>query len=358
MKILFIREHLDYGGASKMIASVAEAMAKRGNECVIYTYAGNICQVPLSDAVTFVKGTPYCRNRFLRHPLKLMDVRKNIKQINPDVIVSFMPYPSITAIIANFRINKKIIISERGDPYVYTGFIKYFGHRIMRFADGAVFQMEGAREFYKGTKLYRISTVIPNAVTINKTERLQLQNRTNDIVYVGRFDIRQKRQDVMIEAFSILAKDFPDVNLIFYGDGPDENTIRELVKNKGLDNRVVFAGSVSPIETYIRDKRMYVLTSDYEGIPNSLIEAMCVGLPCVSTDCSPGGARLLIQNEKNGFIVPKGDSKAVAEACKRILSDPDMGEKMGEEAQQICEKFAPDHIYAMWDQYIKSVVKK
>jgi len=354
MRLLFIRDLFDYGGASKMIISVASAMAEIGHETSVYAYGSESCPIIIPENVKYIKGTPYIKNRIIRHAGKIKEIRKTIKTIDPDLIITFMPYPSILTIIAKIGLNKKIVISERGDPAIYNGFIKLIGHKIIKQADGAVFQTEGARSFYKG-KLYDKSIVIPNAITIKKMPRIDLEKRKNEIAFVGRFLNRQKRQDIMVEAFVEIIRNFTDITLVFYGDGEDMGIIKESVNLKGLSNRVRFEGSVSPIEDYIRDARMYVLTSDYEGIPNSLIEAMCVGLPCVATDCTPGGARLLIKDGVNGFLVPCGNSYAVAEACLKILNNPETSEMMGIHAQQICEELSPSKIYPQWDKYLSGI---
>ena len=354
MKLLFIRDYMDYGGASKMIAAVASAMADRGHTCFLYAYASETCPLPLPDGVTLIPGKPFLKNRALRHAAKIGEIRRVLRSVDPDLIVTFLPYPSILTILAKCGLHKKIVISERGDPAVYGGFIRLIGHRILARADGAVFQTEGARDFYT-CRLHEKSVVIPNAVTLRKVERLPWEKRKDEIAFVGRFFNRQKRQDIMVEAFALLSANHPDLSLVFYGDGEDIDMIRALVREKGLDSRVRFAGSVAPIEPHLRTARMFVLTSDYEGIPNALIEAMCVGLPCVAADCTPGGARLLIRDGENGLLVPRGDAAAVAAACEKLLADPKKAEIMGEKAQQIIDTFSPEAVYPQWEEYLKQI---
>ena len=354
MRLLFIRDFFDYGGASKMILNVAGAMTKMGHDSYVYAYGSESCPIEIPDKVRFVKGSPYINNRVLRHPAKIGEIRRRIKEIDPDLIVTFMPYPSILTILAKIGLKKKIVISERGDPNIYGGFIKILGHKIIGRADGAVFQTEGARDFYSG-RLHSRSVVIPNAITIRKGERKPWSQRENTIAFVGRFFNQQKRQDLMVEAFAKISPKYPELSLVFYGDGEDLDSIKELVEKHRLTDQVVFAGSVSPIEPYLKKARMYVLTSDYEGIPNSLIEAMCVGLPCIATDCTPGGARLLIENNVNGYLIPCNDVDAIADACERILDNPDEAERLGENAQGICDKYSPEVIYPKWNEYLSAV---
>lgn len=358
MRILFIRDFFDYGGASKMIISVASAMVDYGHEVYVYAYGSVDCPLVIDSRIKFIQGTPYANSRVLRHPMKIGEIRKAIKNVRPDLVVTFLPYPSILTILARVGLHIPVVVSERGDPAIYKGFIRYIGHKIISKADGAVFQTEGAREFYIGTQLFKKSTIIPNAVTIMKTKRLTSIERKKEIAFVGRFQIVQKRQDVMIDALKIIVSKHPDYILSFYGSGEDENKIRRLVIDNDLSENVLFHGAVSPIEDFIKDKMIYVLTSDYEGIPNSLMEAMCLGLPCISTDCTPGGARLLISNKENGLLVPRDDAKAVAEACCELIEHPDMADKIGENAQKICDLYAPSVIYEKWNCYLEQIVNK
>ena len=100
---------------------------------------------------------------------------------------------------------------------------------------------------------------------------------------------------------------------------------------------------------------MFVMTSDYEGIPNALAEAMSLGLPCISTDCSPGGAALLMENGKNGLLVPVGDSDKLAEAMREYMDDPEFAEQMGRNAINIADTFSQEKILDQWISFIERV---
>ena len=134
--------------------------------------------------------------------------------------------------------------------------------------------------------------------------------------------------------------------------------IRQMAESLGVSDRVDFKGLVRDIPNAIRKAKMFVMTSDYEGLPNALIEAMAVGLPCVSTDCSPGGAAELIESGVNGLIVPCGDAGSIASAICTLLNNTETAYQYGLEAQKIIEKLAPEVIYETWRQYIDNLIKK
>ena len=228
-------------------------------------------------------------------------------------------------------------------------------------ADGVVFQTEGARAHFPG-KIYDNSTVIPNpavikpAVAENLSKYLHTcEERDNRIVSVGRLSIVQKRQDVLLGAFRIVYEKYPQMQLVLYGDGEDREKIRALAEEMGLADCVVLAGNTNQVEENICTARAFVLTSDYEGIPNALIEALSVGVPAVSTDCSPGGAALLIRDGENGFLVPRGDAQAVADRLLKVVEEPQLADHFSAEGPKIIEEFSEDRIADLWEQYFKSI---
>ena len=100
-----------------------------------------------------------------------------------------------------------------------------------------------------------------------------------------------------------------------------------------------------------------MLSSVYEGMPNALMEAMAMGLPCISSDCPPGGPRTLIEEGKNGLLFPVGDVEALSKAMVRILDDPEAAEKMGRKAAEKTSAYTSENITAMWIEYAESVIK-
>ena len=156
---------------------------------------------------------------------------------------------------------------------------------------------------------------------------------------------------------AVNSKRFGDVKLNFYGSGPDEDNIKKSVEELGINSNVIFHGKVSSPETELLKNDIYLITSDYEGIPNSLIEAMSIGMPCIATDCSPGGAALLVEHEKNGILVPCGDWRAVADAVIHWIENPRMAADCGKNATMICEKFSAEVIIEKWNRYIYKIVK-
>lgn len=358
MKILFVIDSINYAGASKMLVETANAMSCYDHNVAIFSYANNLALKKISSRVKYFPGKSYINNKYLRHFLKIFSIRKIIKEFRPDIVISFMPYPGILSVLASLGLKNKTIFCERGDPAVYKGFIKLFGHRILNHSTGAVFQTEGARFFYKNKRLYDDSVIIPNPISVVPERCFPLSERNNEIALVARLSVKQKRQDIAFMAFKKVLSRYNDLHLVLYGDGEDEEYLRKLSKDLGIDCNVVFKGKVDNIRSLLIKTRLLLLTSDYEGIPNALLEGMALGLPCISTDCSPGGARLIIDNNINGIIVPCGDVDAIAKAIISVIENPTVSEQLGREAVNKMKDFSPERIFDMWNNYLLTFCDK
>lgn len=355
MRVFFITPSVGYGGAAKMLSFVANELSKRGHQVGIINLnltTNEVCQTVDGEIKIFnVNGKAMGRLGQLR------EICRIAKREKADVLIGFTVNPNLYACLAGKVLGIPSIMSERGDPN--RTFEKNWRNRLLRWlinrSTGAVFQTAGAGTFY-GKGLQRRGTVIPNPIFIKgDIPAVNMEDREKSVVSVGRFDNRQKRNDVMIDAFSRFSQQHPQYILKLYGDGPDEDRIRQWSREKGVADKVLFMGRTSqPMQDTCRDG-MFLITSDYEGISNALLEAMAVGLPCVSTDHTPGGARLLIQHGENGLLAPVGDARALADAMCRFAEDPALAAACGESAKLVTERFHPDRIIDQWEAYCKKV---
>ena len=177
--------------------------------------------------------------------------------------------------------------------------------------------------------------------------------RENEIVTVGRLE-NAKNQKMLIQAFSVITKNFPELVLKIYGEGTLQQELQEEINHLGLADKAFLMGKTSKVAEAIAKARIFVLPSNVEGMPNALIEAMCLGLPVVSTDCPCGGPRALIQEGKNGILVPVGNVHSLVQALMKILKDRDLEERLGNEAHKILDIYSPDKVYESWKTFIES----
>ena len=155
----------------------------------------------------------------------------------------------------------------------------------------------------------------------------------------------------------IISKDeLPDdCKLIIYGEGKLRENLEKLIKMKGMEKDIFLPGSQKNVMDLINGSALFVLTSNYEGFPNALLEAMAIGLPVISTNFYTGIAKELIKNE-NGIIVPVNDEQKLAKAIVRIMNDKQLRKIMKKNNVKLCKKFDVNNIASIWIDYIKKAV--
>lgn len=355
MKIMFCISCLNYGGAEKNLCIVANDMAQKGHDVVICNFNTAPTVQKLDERICVIDMPRYTKKGIKRFQ-QFAFVRKNMKKEKPSVVVSFLAFPNFFSIVAGKLTKIPVIVSERGDPYRVTSKIGKWMYSKYVMAAGAVFQTEMARDYFPES-LRKKSIVIANPVVLkDDTIFADYEKTEKTIAFSARFEVAQKRQDVMLEAFKQVLQKHSEYVLKFYGDGQDEQNMKEYAKTLGISENVHFCGVSKQVLRDISSAELFVLSSDFEGIPNALLEAMSIGLPCISTDCSPGGARMLINDGENGLIVPCGDAGALSEAICRMIEDREFAIKCGREASKVRERFALEIILSEWEGYIEKVI--
>lgn len=357
-RMLFITASLSFGGAAKMLAFVAEAMLERGHEVHIANLltTANVTNYEreiAANAKIYQVGKEVGTNK-LKVLKALVDIARAVRA---DVVIGFTLFPNMYASIVGKMLRIPSIMSERGDPQrtgVGRGLKGKLILDIINGCSGGVFQTEGARSVY-GQGLVRRSTVIPNPIFIDdEVPFIPYEQREKSVVSVGRLDNFQKRYDVMLKAFQLFSKKHPEYVLKLYGRGNDEKQIAKWAEELCIADKVRFMGlTTQPMKDIVGDS-IFLMTSDFEGISNALLEAMAVGLPCVSTDHSPGGARMLIQDHNNGLLAPVEDVQKLAAALNEFADQPELAAKCGTNAKNVVERFAPAHIIDLWENYLLS----
>lgn len=353
MKCLFVAPGMLFGGAERVMSILANEWGKSNVETtILVTETEAISKYSLSDKVTIIG----CHEEKERARIPQFTVIKKVRDIckewKPDVVISF--YNDLCALTALGIIGLHIplIYSERNDPKRTNQRLldRLYRKIVECMADKIVFQTAGAQRCYS-KRVQEKSTVILNPVNTNGFSRHDFSCEKSEIVSVGRLEA-QKNQKLLIDAFELIASDFPEYQLTIYGEGSLRKELEDYIKAKGLQERVFLPGNKNNIQEHIKDASLFVLSSDYEGIPNALIEAMAIGLPCVSTDCSPGGARELIKEGVNGLITPCGDARKLSDAMRMLLSNKAYAKVCGIKALKIRKKTDVKQISTDWLRYI------
>lgn len=356
MKITFFIGGLSGGGAERVTCNLANFLANRGHEIKVLTMSDDKPSYTIDNKVQRIPLliTSERKNIIYNSVLRLYRIVNHLRKSKVDAYVVMLPVTTILLLRLRFLTKAKVIAAERVDPAQYPVKKQKQLKYLARKADGWVFQIEEERNWYGDATGKAKVSIIPNAINPDFIKPAYGGKRQKVIVTAGRLT-EQKNHLLLIKAFAQIYSKFPDHKLIIYGDGPLKEKLLKTTNELSVENDVVLAGYTTSIGEKIKDASLFVLSSDFEGMPNALMEAMVLGLPCVSTDCDGGGAKFLIENEKNGLLVPKGDVDAIVAAMERMLADREFAERCGQEAHKICERLAPERIYEEWELFIEKI---
>ena len=358
MKIVFYTASLGKGGAERVLNHLSNYFSGKNDVTVIlerplieYKVDDNVKIITLEKNLNKSYNFITKKLRFLTYYFKL---KKHLKKIKPDVIVGFLAVPAFTALLAKPK-KSKMIVSVRNDPKSeYTTFLKKFLMKsLYPKADGFVFQTKEAQDYFKNIISCK-QTIIFNPISSDFLHTKCVDNRENKIVSVGRLHW-QKNYPLLIDAFEVISKKYNNYKLFIFGEGEERKKIEELIDSKNLSDKIVLAGNVNNVKDNIINSKLFVMTSDFEGMPNSLIEAMVLGLPVISTDCPCGGPRELILNEENGMLVEVGNKEALVNAMDKILSNEKFASYLGDNAKNIIKKVDPNYIDNQWEEFIFNI---
>lgn len=348
MEIIFVVSAINGGGAERVLVTLANRFASQGDSVTILMTAGTESAYSLAPEVQALSiGQPSHGNPLVQAK-RLFRMRKYFKEQSGSYIVSFSTTINLYTILASLGLKNRVVVSERNDPN-RCGY-KWLRNFIYGFGKGFVFQTEDAANCFP-ERIRKKGTVIPNPIRTNLPE-IYCGVREKKIAAAGRLE-PQKNQSLLLDAFAGFHKKYPDYELHIFGRGKLENELREQAKRLLLEDKVIFEGFRSDILEMIRTYGMYVLCSDYEGISNSLMEAMALGLPCISTDCPIGGSRLCIQDGENGLLVPTGDVDTLRRAMERLAEETETAKQLGQRAALVRETFAEDKIADIWHRFIE-----
>ena len=377
-KIMFHINSLGKGGAERVVSLLSGEFVKDHIQVVIATEWVEAEEYPVSEQIRRIHvGLDEKQEQasaLAKQWYRVANLRKAIKEEKPDMVLSFCIKANYRATMATVGMKVPVITSVRSDPKIdYVGKKNQIVNKLFfNRAEGCVFQTEEAQSFFDEV-LQKKSTIICNPVN-EKFLNEKRQAPVKKIACVGRL-VRSKNQMLLVKAFEEVLKKHPDYQLYFYGDGSNDECKELLIdyvnkteitvdfekqndatKKLCLKDAVHFMGISNTLEKDIADASMFVLPSDYEGMPNALMEAMTLGLPSISTDCPCGGSRYWIEHKVNGQLFPVGDAMALTEAILYYIEHPETAEEMGKKAREKLQSATLDKVYAEWKNYMEQVM--
>lgn len=359
MKIAFYINAIHEGGAERVMVNLASNFVNAGDDVILITSFKDTWEYPYSKKIKryILEKNGVSSSKFKRNIFRILELRKVLKKETPDCIVSFMAEPNYRAIIASRGLKIKTIISVRNDPNKeYPGKIgKFLGRFLLPIADGCVFQTAEAQQWFP-KKLQNKSKIIYNAVKEDFFE-VERHVEKNTVVTCGRLE-EQKNHRLLINAFELVLRKHPDTKLFIYGEGKLKGDLTELIINKGIENNVYLCGNSNNVPKILSEAEIFVLPSDYEGMPNALMEALASGVPCISTDCPCGGPKSLITDKINGRLISVNNEKQLVNTLNELLENKGIAEELGIEAHKRAFNFTPSKINETWHKYMESIVSK
>lgn len=356
MKLAIMIPSLNTGGAERTAVSLANWLARNKNIDVYLINPGKDDNNYIIDEKVnyFYNVNKISRIKFYFKTISFLKEKKI------DIIFEMLFTPLRSALIYKFLFNHNCIIigSERANPAKYSnykGFIR--SHICPYLCDNYIFQTQIVKNMFS-PKIQLKSVVIPNAISNPEVYNIKKDKEKKEkvIVSVGRLT-EQKGFDVLIKAFSKIVKKHSDYKLEIYGNGPLKEKLKNLIEEMSLEQYVSLKGNSSNIIEKIYDKDIFVLCSRYEGMPNALMEAMAIGLPCISTDCIAGPSEL-IKNLYNGILVPVDDIDSIEKSLNLLIENQKLKNELGSNAKKIMESHDIDFIYNQFYKYFELLYER
>lgn len=391
MKIIYLLASLGSGGAERVVSLLANRMCEDGHSIQIVCLKYNDVYYTLHDKIKVVAATEHASNRIM----ELFWLRKYIQKEKPDVVIPFTEGVYCFTILALLGTRIPIIASERLDPAAMSLPRKFLKRLLLPYADWLVVQTESIKAYFP-KRIQKKTSVIYNPVNDEVFENPRMDSRVqsskckgtasydysshdfchnsskqtsltdlvvpkiqssklNRIISVARL-YPQKNQKMMIEAFAQIADEFPDWQLVIFGEGPLRSSLELIVKSLQLEGRVLLPGRTEHVVEELRKSKIFCLSSDYEGMSNSMIEAICVGLPIVTTNVS--GVKELVDDNINGFVVECGNVDRMCSALSSLMGNESLMNCFAQKSFERRRLFQMDVVNNKWNSLINQVSKK
>lgn len=359
LTILFYINVINGGGAARVMVNLSKQFCEHSYKVLLVTSYRAEGEYELSPQVIrySLEDAQIEQSRVKKNLSRIRKLRRIIVDEKVDVVVTFMLESNFRGLLATLGLPTCNIVSVRNAPEIeYKGHLnKIVARYLLPQADGCVFQTEEAKSWFP-RKLTDKSRVISNPI-VSDFFLVKRNPKDKLIVSCGRLT-KQKNQEMLINAFAEVNKSISGALLYIFGEGNLQEHLLKRISDLGLEDKVFLKGQTSDVKNVLSEADLFVLSSDYEGMPNALMEAMAVGVPCISTDCPCGGPRMLIKNGENGILVSPGNVDELASSIVKVLSDQHMKIKLGENAKKSVVEYKPERIFGEWEEYVRNICEK
>lgn len=350
MKILISVSSLQIGGEQRVVNILANYFVNHGIDVTIFVLSGKVeKQFKFDERVKIIYGNT--QRKKMKNIYRIYILRNLIKKEKYNLVIGFAIIPSILCTLASQGICPSII-TERNDPAIYSLKMKCARYIAYHFSDTGIFQTKNASDYFPYLKN---KFVIPNPLNSNILPNIFEGERKKRIVNTSRL-VPEKNQKMLLYAFSELHTKYPDYSLEFYGDGPERDNLINLSVELKINDKVRIYPATNNILDTIRDSSIFVLTSNHEGFPNALAEALAIGIPCISTDCRIGGPHDMIVDNENGMLFPVGNTKELKNKLDILLEDNNLQMKFSKASINIRHELSVEKISEQWIDIMKNMI--
>lgn len=341
LDVLFVCNGLAGGGAERVVSLLANGFTANGKRVGVAVYNERDNEYPLSPEVIKDYGPtghgPLAKCRRLGW-------LRGIVRGNPSAnVIAFEYFVNMQVILACWGLPNKVIVSERNDPARVGVGKEPMRTRLYRRADLLVCQTEDAANYF--------STVPKKRIILNPLKeslpKPYAGARSKRVVSFCRLE-PQKNLPMLLRAFSRFLQNHEGWSLEVYGNGSQKDGLVSLADSLGISEQVAVSPGRPDVHEVVLDAGMFVLPSDYEGLSNSMLEAMAIGLPVLCTDCPCGGAHMVINDHENGLLLPVGDEDGLVSAMREIADNPDLARRIGAKAAEIRDRLAIESVVRDW----------
>lgn len=355
---------LSAGGAERVLSDLANAWAEEGYKVTLVTLASqdekpfyelssqiNLLQL---NQLTSEKANIFTRLKNIYK--RVLALRRTFKQLQPDLIISFVDVMNITSLLAARGLRIPVVVAERTHPAYYQLSCLYVWMRrlVYPWASRIVVQTQSAAEYFPKALQSKIA-IIPNAVQQKGAPKSakDVKKPVQKIVSVGRLNTFKGFRE-LIKAFASVTQSYPNLALTIYGEGEDRKALESLVQSFNLQDKIHLPGTVENIYEALYQADLFVFPSHYEGFPNALCEAMSVGLPVIASNCS--GNIEIIQDKINGRLFSIGDIDNLVILLKELIEDEGQRLELSKEAGKISVQYSKIKVLKMWEHVIKEAM--
>lgn len=367
-RVLLFIHSLHGGGAERVAVDLSAHWARAGRDVMVVTQAGKeddayALDPKVSRAVLNTVGEGGGLRGIWSNVRRVRALRRVIREFRPDIVLGMMTTASVLSVIAGAGLGCRVIATEHTHPpsQAMSGFWQRLRRwtypkaaRVVALTSGTAAWIE---THVPGSRL----AVIPNPVhwplpQAEPRKYPEPRPGRRRLLAVGRLH-QDKGFDLLIQAFEQLASAHPDWDLVILGEGGERAALEAQLRQSGMQDRVWMPGRVGNVGDWYASADLYVLTSRFEGLSNTLLESMASGLAAVCFDCDTG-PREVVRDGVDGVLVrPNGDVPALCAALEAVMGDDAMRARMAAAAIDVRDRFSANRVLARWEELFDGVTR-